>query len=72
MKRTMMIGAGVLALMAGSAHAGGCSYSKQVTMAAAEPAAEPVVIDEARDTSLLAMLKERDLALEKELPAVHN
>jgi len=71
MKRTMMIGAGVLALMAGSAHAGGCSYSKQVTMAAAEKEAMPIVAEQ-QDASLLAMLKEQDLALEKELPAVHN
>jgi len=71
MKRTMMIGVGVLALMAGSAHAAGCSYSKQAKMASAADTIEPATV-EVQQSELLALLKQKEDALEKSMPVVHN
>jgi len=77
MKRTIVIAAGALALMAGSAYAGGeggCIYghgSAQV----AEGDLDELVIDET-DPKLLALLKEQEEAakLEKimQSPVLHN
>ena len=74
MKKLIAIAAGSLALVAGSAHAGGgCNYGKhQAAMASAEDAVEESAVEDATDPRLLALLKERDAAAEVETVVVPN
>ena len=73
MKKLIAIAAGSLALVAGSAHAGGCNYGKhQAAMASAEDAVEASEVEDATDPRLLALLKERDAAAEVETVVVPN
>ena len=63
MKRFVALGVASLALAAGSAHAGGCTYGQhQAAMASAEDAVEASEVDAAQDPKLLAALRARDAA----------
>ncbi|MFK7891140.1 MAG: hypothetical protein AB8B63_10035 [Granulosicoccus sp.] len=75
MKYVMTAAIGVVALMAGSAYAGGCSYGKMAAESA--KAGEPVLAAaEQTDPKLVAKLKEvtETESLEKLLatPVIHN
>ncbi len=76
MKRMIVVAAGAVALIAGSAHAGGgasgCAYGHGAQVADTE---QELIVDET-DPELLALLKKKDDAaeLEKivETPIIHN
>jgi len=74
MKRMLILTAGALSLMAGTAQAGGCDYAKhQAKMAAAdELVVEPAISEVQNEANLLALLKQKEDALVKDVPIIHN